>query len=57
MPDLSRKIIKHRLPIKKRFRPYKQLTRRFELSIILQIKDKIENLLRAVFIRAIHYVD
>jgi hypothetical protein len=29
MPDLSRELVEHRVPIKSDFRPYKQLARRF----------------------------
>ncbi len=37
--------------------PFKPPARRFEQSIILQIKSEIENLSRARFIRAARYVD
>nr|CAD1839650.1 unnamed protein product [Ananas comosus var. bracteatus] len=57
MPGLSREIVEHRLPIQKGFKPFKQPARRFEPSIVLQIKNEIENLLKAGFIRAARYVD
>nr|CAD1829455.1 unnamed protein product [Ananas comosus var. bracteatus] len=57
MPGLSREIVEHRLPIKKGFKPFKQPARRFEPSIVLQIKNEIENLLKAGFIRAARYID
>lgn len=57
MPGLSRKIIKHRLPIKMEYKPYKQVARRFEPSIILQIKNEIKKILKIGFIRTAYYID
>jgi hypothetical protein len=51
MPGLSRELVEHRLPIKPGFRPYKQRTRSFRLDILPSIKDKIDHLLGANFIR------
>ena len=51
MPGLSRDLVEHRLPIKKGFRPYKQLPRRFNSAINDRIKEEINRLLQAEFIR------
>jgi hypothetical protein len=42
MLGLSRELIKHRLPIKSGFRPYKQPARRFNLIIHDWIKEEVE---------------
>ena len=51
MPGLSRDLVEHRLPIRKGFRPYKQLPRRFNSAINDRIKEEINRLLQAEFIR------
>jgi len=38
MPGLDRSIVEHRLPIKPGFRPYAQATRKFNPSILGEIK-------------------
>jgi hypothetical protein len=50
MPDLSRELVEHRLPIKTSFRPYKQPARRFNLIIHDRVKDEVERVLDAGFI-------
>jgi hypothetical protein len=57
MPGLSRELVEHRLPIKPGLRPYKQRTRSFRLDILPSIKDKIDCLLEANFIRPCRYVE
>nr|CAD1817762.1 unnamed protein product [Ananas comosus var. bracteatus] len=70
MQGLSREIVEHKLPIKKGYRPYKQSAHRLkrdigltnnqliDLSRVLYYKSKkIENLLKADFIRVIRYID
>nr|CAD1824864.1 unnamed protein product [Ananas comosus var. bracteatus] len=57
MSCLSRKFVEYRLPIKTGYKPYKQPAHRFESSIVLQIKNEIESLLKVGFIRAARYVD
>ena len=57
MPGLSRDLVEHRLPIKAGFKPYKQLARRFNPSIYDQIKEEINRLLDAGFIRSCRYAD
>jgi hypothetical protein len=51
MPRLSREVVEHRLPIKYGFRPYKQPARRFNLIIHDRVKEEVERLLDARFIR------
>jgi len=57
MPGLSRDLVEHRLPIKAGFKPYKQPARHFNPSIYDRIKEEINRLLDASFIRSCHYAD
>ena len=57
MPGLSRDLVEHRLPIKAGFKPYKQSARRFNPSIYDRIKEDINRLLDAGFIRSCRYAD
>ena len=57
MPGLSRDLIEHRLPIKAGFKPYKQPARRFNPSIYDRIKEEINRILDADFIRSYRYAD
>jgi hypothetical protein len=57
MPGLSRELVEHRLPIKHRFRPHKQPPRRFNYDIHGRIKEEIDRLLKANFIRSCKYVE
>jgi hypothetical protein len=57
MPVLSRELVEHRLPIKSGFRPYKQPAWRFNLIIHDQVKEELEQLLDAGFIRPCQYVE
>ena len=52
MPDLSRDLVEHRLPIKVSFRPYKQPARQFNPIMYDRIKTEINYLLDAGFIRS-----
>ncbi|XP_027357435.1 uncharacterized protein LOC113866835 [Abrus precatorius] len=51
MSGLSRELVEHRLPIRPEKRPVKQPPRRFAPEILPKIKEEIERLLRAKFIR------
>ena len=51
MPGLDRSLVEHRLPIKPGFRSYKQPPRRMANEIILKVKEEVERLLKARFIR------
>jgi hypothetical protein len=57
MPDLSRELVEHRLRIKYGFRPYKQSARRFNPIIHDRVKEEVERLLDAGFIRPCRYVE
>jgi hypothetical protein len=49
MPELSRELVEHRLPIKVGFRPYKQGARNFKPEIIGRVEG-VDRLLQAGFI-------
>jgi hypothetical protein len=57
MLGLSRELVEHRLPIKDGFRPYKQPARRFNSDIYDHVKEEINRLLEANFIRPCRYAD
>ena len=57
MPGLSRDLVEHRLPIKAGFRPYKQLSRHFNPIMYDRIKEEINHLLDAGFIRSCRYAE
>jgi hypothetical protein len=42
MPRVSREFIKHRLPIKAGFRPYKQGAQNFKLEIVESVKEEVD---------------
>ena len=57
MPSLSRDLVEHRLPIKAGFRPYKQPSRCFNPVMYDRIKEEINCLLDAGFIRSCRYAE
>ena len=57
MPGLSRELVEHRLPIKSGFRPYKQPPRRFNPNIYDRVKEEVDRLLKAGFIRPCRYAE
>jgi hypothetical protein len=57
MPGLSRELVEHWLPIKSGFRPYKQSARRFNPIIHDQVKEEVDRLLNARFIRPCRYAE
>jgi hypothetical protein len=57
MPSLSPDLVEHRQSIKAGFRPYKQPTTRFNPIMYDQIKEVINRLLEAGFIRSCCYAD
>lgn len=57
MPGLDRNLVEHRLPIKPECKPYKQPPRRMSTEVMLKVKEKIERLLQAGFIRTARYVE
>jgi hypothetical protein len=57
MSGLGRDLVEHTLPIKPGFRPYKQLARNFNPKILGRIKEEIEHLMEAKFIRICRYAE
>ena len=57
LPGLDRKLVEHKLPIKAGFEPYQQAPRRMAPDIILKVKEEIERLVAANFIRHARYVE
>ena len=57
LTGLNRKLVEHRLPIKVGFEPYQQAPRRMAPNIILKVKEEIERLVAANFIRPARYVE
>ncbi|KAL1371298.1 hypothetical protein AAHE18_01G121300 [Arachis hypogaea] len=51
MPGLSRELVEHQLPLKANVKPIKQPPRRFAHEVVQKIKEEIEILLKAKFIR------
>ena len=57
MPGLSRDLVEHQLPIKADFRPYKQPSMHFNPVMYDRIKEEINHLLDAGFIRSCRYAE
>jgi hypothetical protein len=57
MPGLSRDLVEHRLPVKAGFRPFKQHARRYNPLMYDRIKEEIDRLLKANFIRSCRYAE
>ncbi|GKV35610.1 hypothetical protein SLEP1_g43856 [Rubroshorea leprosula] len=55
MPGLNRELVKHRLPINKGYKPYKQPPRRMSPEVILKVKEEVERLHKVGFIRTTRY--
>ncbi|CAL8996875.1 unnamed protein product [Prunus brigantina] len=57
MPGLDIKLVEHKLPIKEGYLPIKQAIRRMSMDTELKVKEEIERLLKAGFIRPAIYAD
>jgi hypothetical protein len=57
MPGLSREVVEHTLPIKRGFKPYRQPPRNFNHELLGKIKEEIECLMEAKFIRPCRYAE
>ncbi|KAI5344127.1 hypothetical protein L3X38_012004 [Prunus dulcis] len=57
MPGLDRQLVEHKLPIKDGYLPVKQARRRMSMDTELKVKEEIERLLKAGFIRPTIYAD
>ena len=56
MPGLDRSLVQHRLPIKPKFHPFQQPPRRMSKEVEQKVKEEIEKILKAKFIRPTRYV-
>ena len=56
MPGLDISLVEHRLPIKPEFHPFQQPLRRMSKEVELKVKEEIEKLLKAKFIKPTRYV-
>ena len=57
MPGLDRQLVEHKLPIKDGYLPVKQARRRMSMDTELKVKEEIERLLKAGFVRPAIYAD
>ena len=57
MPGLDKKLVEHRLPIKPRYRPFKQAPRRIKPEVTANVKVEITRLYEAKFIRQCRYAE
>ncbi|KAM2822887.1 hypothetical protein COP1_038796 [Malus domestica] len=57
MPGLDPALVEHRLPIKEGYKPVKQAPRRMSKEIEEKVKEEIERLVKAGFIRPAKYVE
>ncbi|GKV42144.1 hypothetical protein SLEP1_g49581 [Rubroshorea leprosula] len=57
MLGMDRRLVEHKLPIAEGFRPYKQPPRRMSAEVTLKVKEEIERLVKAGFIRACKYAN
>ncbi|GKV13532.1 hypothetical protein SLEP1_g24528 [Rubroshorea leprosula] len=55
MPGQDGKLVEHKLPIAEGFRPYKQPPRCMSAEVTLKVKEEIERLVKAGFIRTCRY--
>ena len=51
MPGLDKGLVEHHLPIRLEFHSFEQLPRRMSKEVELNVKEEIEKLLKAKFIR------
>ncbi|CAL8988547.1 unnamed protein product [Prunus brigantina] len=57
MPGLNRGLVEHKLPIKEGYLPVKQARRRMSMETELKVKEEVERLVKAGFIRPTIYAD
>ena len=57
LPGLDRQLVEHKLPMKPDAKPIKQKPRRMEPKITLKVKEEVNRLLKARFIRTARYVE
>jgi hypothetical protein len=57
MPSFGRDLVEHRLPIKEGFKPFKQPPRNYNPAMYDRIKEEVNRLLEADFIRPCRYAE
>ncbi|CAL8135225.1 unnamed protein product [Prunus armeniaca] len=57
MLGLPRSLVEHELKIREGFKPFQQPPRRFSTEVQLKVKEEIERLLEAGFIRTARYIE
>ncbi|KAM2557547.1 hypothetical protein TB2_014658 [Malus domestica] len=57
MPGLDATLVEHKMPIKEGYKPVKQAPRRMSNEIEEKVKEEIERLIKAKFIRPAKYVE
>jgi hypothetical protein len=57
MPRLDRRIIEHRVPLKKGFWPFQQRAHQMRTKVLEEVKKEIEKMLEAGFIRSCRYAE
>ncbi|KAI5323281.1 hypothetical protein L3X38_032353 [Prunus dulcis] len=57
MPGLDKKLVEHKLPIKEGYLPVKQGRRKMSMEMELKVKEEIERMVKAGFIRPAIYDD
>jgi hypothetical protein len=57
MPRLDRSISEHQLPLKKGFWPFQQRAHQMRTEVLEEVKEEIEKMLEAGFIRPCRYVE
>jgi hypothetical protein len=57
MPGLDRELVEHRLLIKRGFRPFKQPSRNYNQKVLGKVKEELNWLLAAGFMRTCRYVE
>ena len=56
MPGLDKSLVERRLSIKSEFYPFQEPPKRMSKEVELKVKEEIEKLLKAKFIRPTRYV-
>ncbi|XP_073051308.1 uncharacterized protein [Primulina eburnea] len=57
IPGLDRKLVEHRLPLKEGFKPFQQPSRCMSKEVELKVKEEVEKMLKAKFIKPIRYTE
>ena len=57
MPGQDRSIVEHRLPLKKGFRSFQQRARQMKAKILEEVKNEVQKMLDAGFIRPCRYAE